>query len=156
MVFSNIKPINAVQKRVTGSSGEAGYITIVYSQKNGKRVLLAKEVVEKLELEDKVFIFAVEDKIAFSKNDISGVGKEFRLKECRGRKVIYCGSLVEELTEKFNLTFENRVCHTLTNATFEVNEESDNQELVVVIAKNKLGNIEGGNEIIEEDNNYGD
>lgn len=156
MVFSNIKPINAVQKRVTGSSGEAGYITIVNSQKNGKRVLLAKEVVEKLGLTDKVFIFTLEDKIAFSKNNIQGVGKEFRLKESGGRKVIYCSSLVDEIKYFFSLDFTNRVCYTLTNATFEVNEESDNQELVVVIAKNKLSNSEGGNEIIEEDDNYGD
>lgn len=138
MRFNQFKPINAVQKSTKNCSDKNGWITIVHSAKNGKRILLSQEIVKKLELIDKVFIAKGNNMIAISKNDILGTGNEFRLKEASGRKVIYCTSLVEEIAEVFNLDFSDCVCHTLCKGSFETDDESEDKELIAVITKEEV------------------
>lgn len=135
MVFNQFKPINAVQKSTKNVSDNDGWITVVNSSKNGKRILLSQEIVRKLELTDKVFIAKGNNMIAISKNDILGAGAEFRLKETSGRKVIYSAGLVKEIAEVFSLDFLDCVCHTLTHGSFETDDESEEKELIAVISK---------------------
>lgn len=152
MVFNNFKPVDSVQKASKKYSDGTGIITVVNSSKNGKRIVLGKDVVEKLSLTDSVYISKMDESIAISKNNIANASAQFRLRESGRRKIIYCGSLVDEITEHMHLDFTDKVCHTLCNGSFEVNDESEDKELVVVITvDNELTDEETEEDIEDEE-----
>ncbi|MCM3116314.1 hypothetical protein M3610_13495 [Neobacillus sp. MER 74] len=104
--FSSSKS-NGINSRYVG----AGVITIINSERNGKRIILSKELMEEL-LEPELV------QIAFSSNEIA-IGEEipnndhhFNVRKNGAKGVIYSAGLIQEITGLFNLDFSNKVSVT--------------------------------------------
>lgn len=134
MKITQFKPIKAVQKSYYKVSGESGVLTVVNSSKNGKRLILSKEMVDKLSLIDSVTVAYDElnKQFAFLKAAVEG-HQTFRLRKFEGRMVIYCAELVRNIAEAFELDFSDRVCHTITQGKYVTDE--DTGELMLIIEK---------------------
>jgi len=131
------KYVKAEQKTGTIGVKGNGYCSIISSDNNGKRVSWSKEVEEKLQLQDAdmLHISQTDDNIIVSKDKLSEYSKGFRLRKAKDRLVTYCSSLVEMFTEFLAIDFSDRVCYTVTNASFETVDEAEEETYVLVINK---------------------
>jgi hypothetical protein len=125
-----IKPKSKSKAR--GAKSANGVCTVVNSEKNGKRVTLSKEIMELLNNPVSIEIGFTEDGIAVAKK-LPENGVEFSLRKNGNKGVIYSSQLVEEITELFDLDFQDRVSITFTEAE-EVNDDSDNL-LIKILTK---------------------
>lgn len=110
----NLLQINAKQSK----KKEAGLITVVNSQKNGKRVVLSHAVTKLLDLESTVKIALYGNALALSK-DSQQITASFKLKDQGRKKVIYSSKLVDEIGLCLPLDFENCVSRTLYGYHYE-------------------------------------
>ena len=114
---------------VTKKSANGG-ISVV-NAKTGKRVAISKEILDYMNVEDKI-------QFSFSDNEIA-VGKElpnnnnyFTIKISKGKGNIYSTALVLEITELYDLDFKDK-----TSITFEDVHYQNIQGINVVIIKIK-------------------
>lgn len=139
MILTNFKPSKAIQKSKSGVSAGKGYLTLVNSTQNGKRIEIRKEIAEKLALSKFLSIVYTDDSALFFRTDTEGEGV-FRIKKNGERFVVYSYELVAELSAFFKIDFSSGVCHTFTEGTFEKIEEL--AETALIITKKKLENVE--------------
>lgn len=108
-----IKPKTVGQS--SGYRSDAGVCTVVNSKKNGKRVTFSKDVMERLGNPESIELSFTEDGVAIAEK-IPENGVSFGIRKSGHKGVIYSAGLVEEITEVFNLNFEDRVSITFTES----------------------------------------
>jgi hypothetical protein len=109
-------------------TGEAGALSIVNSEKNGKRITLSREVTEKLN-DPETVQFSFSERQILIAEELPNHNNRFTVKKHGARGVIYSSSLVQEITERFKLDFSNRVSITL----HEVKYAKSNGKRVAII-----------------------
>lgn len=138
MILQNYKPFKVVQKAKV-SSGSNGFLTIINSKKNGRRVEFRREVAEKLNIEDSIAVVYDEDSVAFFRPS-EGTDSSLRVKKSGERRVVYSGGLVSALTDFFGLKFDSNVSYTFTEGRYEIIYEINTMALI--ISKKKMANEE--------------
>lgn len=101
-------------------SSKPGVLSIINSEKNGKRVSLSKEVKEWLgiEAEDTVQVCFLKDAIAIG-TDISKDEKRYKVSESKNKAMLYSTPLVREICKNFGLEFEDgKVSQTFYEAEY--------------------------------------
>ncbi len=99
------------------SKSSAGYVTIVNSPKNGRRLSISKEPLVELgwNLETKLEAIVLEfiaDGIVLSLDE--NRDRKFNLRKQGAKHIIYSKDLVNEVTDRFDLDFSDRVSITFT------------------------------------------
>jgi hypothetical protein len=130
-----IKP-KAVSNACTAKS-PAGVCTVVNSKKNGKRVTFARDIMDCLGNPETVEVCFTEDGIAVGKK-LPENGVEFNVKKIGNKGGIYSSQIVQEITEVFDLDFENRVSITFTEAEEYTDDDCD--AIINIIMKNPKEN----------------
>ncbi len=100
-----IEAIEYQTKSAIGNSGEASAIRLVNTAKSGKRLMLKKEVLEELELEETVEIGLIKDTLVITKEGIADV--QYNLRKQGNTYTIYNSQLVEDITKALELDFTN-------------------------------------------------
>lgn len=134
-VEDNVKSIlkNAVQsesKSVSRASSATGVVSVV-NAKSGKRITLSKKLLEKLNNPKSIKIAFTEYGIIIAE-ELPDNKSLFNIKVSNGRGIIYSAQLVVEITELFDLEFNNK-----TSITFSEVEYALNDDYVVAIVKAK-------------------
>lgn len=93
-----------------------GYITIVNSKKNGKRIELLNKLTDVINFNDSVKIGFLENELVIVPTDANVELPIFKLKKVGTKMVIYSASLVQEIAEVLQLDFSKRVSYTISNA----------------------------------------
>lgn len=105
-------------KVVSRAIGAPGVMTIINSNKNGKRITFANDVIEKLGSFNQM-------QIAFSKQGlvigekIPSTEQYFPIKKSGAKWIIYSAGLVTEISDKFNLDFSGRVSITFQKVSYK-------------------------------------
>lgn len=117
-ILDNYKPLESQDVKKKNVSGGSGVITIVNSLKNGKRIILSKELEELLGLKDTVNI-AISDSnghLLFYKVEKPSCNTYSLCRQKKGdmssRLIVYNSALVKEIAEKLNLDFSGTVSVT--------------------------------------------
>lgn len=136
----NFMPMNSVQnvknRRVVG-----GVMSVVLSEKNGKRLVFSKELIDELCVEDELYIMHNGKSIMLSSEPLLGCPEPFILRAYSAdRKVLYCADLVKEVAKILDLDFTDCVCRTLTNV--EYNEDQASGNVLAIIGREE--HDEGG------------
>ncbi|MBN7575381.1 hypothetical protein C1H57_08165 [Clostridium sp. 2-1] len=130
--FSDIE-FSKTKSSSRGVSGAPGYLTVINSKKNGKRVTVAGKVMEHLNFPDKLeFSYYKNEKILISQefSATADVAQHAVRREKEGKKgIIYSYDLVEEITNRFNLDFSGKT----TSITFRKLEFAENNGKLVAI-----------------------
>jgi hypothetical protein len=98
-----------------GVRTSGGKATIVNSKENGKRMTFPKSLLEELGIEDNVDVSITPNGLAIG-NELPKNAETFQLKMSGNKGVIYSASLVQEITEVFELDFSDRVSITFNEA----------------------------------------
>lgn len=103
--FSKIRASKTISKSVRGTRSNAA-VTIVNTTKNGKRVTLSKEVVEKLDRPESLQVGFGDGQLILGNNILPNDSPNYKVSytEKSGAN-IYAGGLVGEITEEFDLDF---------------------------------------------------
>lgn len=134
-VENNVKSIlkNAVQsesKSVSRASSAAGVVSVI-NAKSGKRITLSKKLLVKLNNPKSIQIGFTEENIIIAE-ELPNNKSLFNIKISNGKGIIYSAQLVTEVTELFDLEFNNK-----TSITFADVEYALNDDYVVAIVKAK-------------------
>lgn len=125
--FSGFTPVKS--KASLGKSVEAGVLSVINTKKHGKRIRFPQSFHKELGTPESLQINLSENAIAIGEllpeNDT-----DFWLRNDGKSKVIYSSSLVDEITEHFNLDFSNK-----TSITFHEAEYITIDECKVAIVK---------------------
>lgn len=98
-------------------------ISVINTEKNGKRITLSSSLYQELEKPNKMNIFLDE-------NTIILVLAETGPTVSKKGRCIYCTKIVEDITKKFNLDYSNVTSHSFS-AKLE-NDEETNQKFAIV------------------------
>ncbi|MDU0324131.1 hypothetical protein RWZ02_15765 [Clostridium butyricum] len=112
-----------------------GAISIINSR-SGKRLILAKALINKLSNPHKVVIGFSKDKLAIGK-ELPNNENYFTLRDSKGRAIIYSSDLVKEISEHFKLDFSDRT--TITFSEVKYIEKEDNKVAIITIQKENGG-----------------
>lgn len=110
-----IKPKSKSNSRGVRTFG--GKATIVNSKENGKRMTFPKSLLEELGIEENVDVSITLNGLAIG-SELPENAETFQLKMSGNKGVIYSASLVQEITEVFELDFSDRVSITFNEAEF--------------------------------------
>lgn len=113
MEMNNFLPLNVTERCKTRGNSK-GSLTMICSNKNGKRLIISEELAQILELDGSVQIGFVEDNLVLGKH-LPGDGNGFLLKRQGKKPVIYSAELVHAIAEKQQIDFANTVSHTWYN-----------------------------------------
>lgn len=105
-----------------------GVMSIV-NAKTGKRVVLSKDLLDKIQVNEKVQ-FSFNDGVLAIGNNLPNNDNFFSVKPGKSKGNIYSAGLVEEITEQYSLDFSNR-----TSMTFDDVEYIEDTDLRVAIVK---------------------
>lgn len=135
------------------SNSSAGAISVIYSNRNGKRGELSQSVTNHLEDPSHVQVGFLHDKLMIAK-ELPGGGTHYCLKKSGAKRVIYSAGLVEEIIHFFSLDFSERVCITLGNASFEYDQDMNPIVLIGLEADGAEEADETTNEVADEGLQY--
>ena len=114
-IFKRFIPSNS--RSITKNITKSGGVSII-NAKTGKRISVSKSILDYLNVESKI-------QFAFSDNEIA-IGKElpnnenyFTIKMSKTKGLVYCTSLVLEITELYELDFQNRTSITFNNIQYQ-------------------------------------
>ena len=127
---------------------------IVRSERNGKRISFSSALVDRLELEDTVFItaFPTEGLLILGSTAYSEDSTEFYLRDNKGHgKLCYNASLVEFLINAFDLDYSDHVSKTFTDITFS---EDANPPMAIVKLETPLPVKAATPETIEAEDDF--
>lgn len=114
-------------KTIPKVSTEAGAMSVINS-KNGKRVTLSKDVMNRLNNTEMISISFSDDSLAIAER-LPNNNNQLKVK-CSGNKgVVYSAGLVSEITDKYELDFSDKVSTTFK----EVNYVESNGYTVAII-----------------------
>lgn len=101
---------------------EAGVMSIV-NAKTGKRIMISREIMEKLNKPERVVISFAEDKIAIGEqlpNNDNYIG----IKVLKSKGVIYSAGIVKEITDLYELDFSNKTSITFFDVEYVKYEDN--------------------------------
>ena len=102
---------------------EAGVMSIINSQSNGKRIMLSKALMDKLNYPESLQ-FAFYDNTLVIGEKLSENQGSFYIREMSKRPVIYSSQLVKTITDVLGLDFSDRVSITLRDVIYESTGEA--------------------------------
>jgi hypothetical protein len=126
--WSKFKPSKA--KTNSRNGFKAGVMSIIKSKSNGKRIVISKELSEKLGYPDSVQILYSEEELLIGE-ELIGAATSFPLKKYGAKYVIYSSSLVDEIAQELKLDYKNCVSRTLSNVEYM----NDNGTVIAAIKK---------------------
>jgi hypothetical protein len=112
---SLLTPSACSQKERT--AGKAGVMSIVHS-KNGMRVALSKELMQRLGHPESVQIGYLNGQIAVSSH-LGDAFTSYPLRQSGTKRIIYRAELVKEITDRFQLDFHERTSITFREASYK-------------------------------------
>ena len=117
-ILNSFRPMSSEQTTKKNGTRD-GIMSVIFSERNGKRLLFSKDLVDTLCVEDEIYISNNGTSIMLCADPMSGNGNPFILKDyAGGRKVLYCSDLVKEVSEILNLDFTDCVCNTITKVKY--------------------------------------
>lgn len=125
---------NRSNRHITSKPGLPSAIRVINTEKHGKRIHYTRnfECYFPLEVGDQIEVSLSDAEIAFTK--LKGIKERgYPVRALSGEKVIYCASLIKQLTEKFNLDYSEK-----TSITFHEMRciEVDGEKIAVVRLRN--------------------
>ena len=113
----NFQPLNVEETGNKKHGGRKGVLTMICS-KNGKRLMISKELAETLGLTDTVKIGFISNKLVLGKH-LPGDSNEFSLKKQGKKLVVYSAEVVHTVAEKQQLDFTDKVAFTWYKPTID-------------------------------------
>ncbi len=113
----NFQPLNVEKNGNKKHGGRKGVLTMICS-KNGKRLMISKELAETLGLTDTVKIGFISNKLVLGKH-LPGDSNEFSLKKQGKKLVVYSAEVVHTVAEKQQLDFTDKVAFTWYKLTID-------------------------------------
>lgn len=101
---------------------EAGVMSIV-SAKTGKRIVISKEIMEKLNKPERIVMSFAEDKIAIGEQ-LPNNDNYINIKVLKSKGVIYSSGIVKEITDLYELDFSNKTSITFLDVEYVKYEEN--------------------------------
>lgn len=98
---------------------KAGVLSVVYS-KNGMRVVLSRELMERLNYPKTVQIGFSDHQIAIAEH-LGDHYTSYPMSKSGAKSIIYRSELVKQIAERYRLDFRNRTSITLTEVKYKVN-----------------------------------
>jgi len=114
--LEGFKPANALHEQRAPKTG-AGALSVVYTSKNGKRVVIARHVVEELGNPETVQVAYSDHAIAISEYIGEGY-TDYVLKTSGAKRIIYSAHLVHLLKDYYELDFDNRTTITFPSVSY--------------------------------------
>ena len=104
--------------------GRKGALTMICSEKNGKRLMLSAELVETLDLgeEQSVQMGFIGKKLVLAKT-LPGEANRFELKKAGKKYAIYSSDLVHEISRVQEISFERTVSFTWYKPVIDETED---------------------------------
>lgn len=106
----NFQPLNVEENGNKKRGVGKGVLTIICS-KNGKRLLISKELEEILELTHTVKLGFIGKNLVLGKH-LPGDSNVFSLKRQGKKQVIYSAEAIRVIAQMQNISFEKKVSHT--------------------------------------------
>lgn len=104
------------------SIGEAGAMSIV-NAKTGKRIIVSREVMEKLNNPERVVMSFAVNKIAIGEQ-LPNNDNYIKIKALKSKGVIYSAGIVKEITDIYELDFSNKTSITFLDVEYVKYEEN--------------------------------
>lgn len=104
------------------SIGEAGAMSIV-NAKTGKRIIVSREVMEKLNNPERVVMSFAVNKIAIGEQ-LPNNDNYIKIKALKSKGVIYSAEIVKEITDIYELDFSNKTSITFLDVEYVKYEEN--------------------------------
>ena len=101
---------------------EAGVMSIV-SAKTGKRIVISKEIMEKLNKPERIVMSFAEDKIAIGEQ-LPNNDNYINIKVLKSKGVVYSSGIVKEITDLYELDFSNKTSITFLDVEYVKYEEN--------------------------------
>lgn len=117
--LENFKASNSKQKSVIRSN--QGVATIINTEKNGKRIVFPKDVIEELGNPPKILISCSDNAIAVGER-LPDNQNFLSIKYSKTKGNIYSAGTVNELTEMYQLDFSNRTSITFSEVKYTTYE----------------------------------
>lgn len=115
-------------KTINKCSAEAGAMSVINS-KTGKRIIVSREIMEKLNNPERIVMSFSGDRIAIGEQ-LPNNDNYINIKVLKSKGVIYSAGIVKEITDLYKLDFSNK-----TSITFFDVEYVKYEENVVAIIK---------------------
>lgn len=120
LCMDEFMPLNVADKSNKNRGGRKGALTMICSEKNGKRLLLSEQLLETLNLgeEHSVQVGFIGKKLVLAKK-LPGENNRFELKKAGKKYVIYSSELVREIGRVQEISFEEKVSFTWYSPTVD-------------------------------------
>lgn len=119
-----------VTQRTTKRAKEKGILTIVLSEKQGKRIQFSESLVKELHIANSVKLGFVKDALVVG-IDLPGEDNLFHLKRLGKKKVLYSAPVVHRIAEHMHLDFSACVSYTF----YDVEIEEHKNNLIAMFTK---------------------
>ena len=106
-------PLDLADKKNKNRGGKKGALTMICSDKNGKRLLLSAELVETLDIREDFHLQMgfIGKKLILAKK-LPGEANRFELKKAGKKYAIYSSELVREISRVQGISFKGNVSFT--------------------------------------------
>lgn len=104
------------------SIGEAGAMSII-NAKTGKRIIVSREVMEKLNNPERVVMSFAVNKIAIGEQ-LPNNDNYIKIKALKSKGVIYSAGIVKEITDIYELDFSNKTSITFLDVEYVKYEDN--------------------------------
>ena len=109
-------------KSINKGIAEAGIMSIINS-KTGKRIIVSREIMEKLNKPERIVMSFSEDKIAIGEQ-LPNNDNYINIKVLKSKGVIYSAGIVKEITDLYKLDFSNKTSITFLDVEYVKYEEN--------------------------------
>ena len=109
-------------KTINKCSAEAGAMSVINS-KTGKRIIVSREIMEKLNKPERVVMSFAVDKIAIGEQ-LPNNDNYINIKVLKSKGIIYSAGIVKEITDLYKLDFSNKTSITFLDVEYVKYEEN--------------------------------
>ena len=109
-------------KTINKCSAEAGAMSVINS-KTGKRIIVSREIMEKLNKPERIVMSFSEDKIAIGEQ-LPNNYNYINIKVLKSKGVIYSAGIVKEITDIYKLDFSNKTSITFFDVEYVKYEDN--------------------------------
>ena len=95
----------------------------IVSAKTGKRIVISKEIMEKLNKPERIVMSFAEDKIAIGEQ-LPNNDNYINIKVLKSKGVVYSSGIVKEITDLYELDFSNKTSITFLDVEYVKYEEN--------------------------------
>lgn len=109
-------------KSINKGIAEAGIMSIINS-KTGKRIIVSREIMEKLNKPERIVMSFSEDKIAIGEQ-LPNNDNYINIKVLKSKGIIYSAGIVKEITDLYKLDFSNKTSITFLDVEYVKYEDN--------------------------------